>query len=686
MNAESSRSHGHKFQAGLYVMMCLYVLALFVVMIRARINKQKSQKAGAGALSAQYGGSFNVFLLVLTTFASVFSGYTVTGVPAEAAKRGFFSMRWISGLLAIVVGALVLYPRLRRLAVTRNYRGPTDFILDRYRSERLQLLCNACACVPQMFYLAVQLVSFGTLLESITLGSIPKVAGMIIFAILMFAMEILGGMRAVVYSDAVQGILMLVGFFILSFVLAARYGSISENGPPNCSSLEFTNITSFAMLKAQGKELIPPPDCMLPIQQPLGLQLHCKPYGCVGSARPELLNHPTRPEQATYFFFVMNLLAFALNPHMIQRVYVAANDHSLKQVTIALCFAPYLTFLPGVYAGLIKAAYGPSWPLVSQTATAFSSITIELMQKSSFEYFLMSALNCSALAAVMSTADSVILGVTNILTVEVYSRWMAPVASQEQLVRFGGVVCVVMLSVGIAGGSQLEPHQFGALLTLQNGILLQIVPAFVLGLFFDASAMALTAGIVTGCLTVLVSTICGNPLFTYLDVTGAGALVNVLTLVVTQVLLYLTGYCFCTECLADGIAKELFGDPLTKDMIRTIMKDVKEPRPFLLAMSLLLLLASVPIYDSPGKPDVLLLGVPLWAVRSLFAQIAASVTLICAAWTWQAALSPARAVTLDTAELSSVTEKEHENQVQSLPHLLPTGDDVPDTLPDKPQV
>jgi Na+/proline symporter len=37
-------------------------------------------------------------------FASLFSGYTVIGVPNEAFKLGGFSIRWIPSLMAIVTG------------------------------------------------------------------------------------------------------------------------------------------------------------------------------------------------------------------------------------------------------------------------------------------------------------------------------------------------------------------------------------------------------------------------------------------------------------------------------------------------------------------------------------------------------------------------------------------------------
>ena len=54
----------------------------------------------------------------------------MTGIPNEAFSKGFVSVRWVGATLVIVAGMLLLYPRLRRLAVERKYESPMDFITD----------------------------------------------------------------------------------------------------------------------------------------------------------------------------------------------------------------------------------------------------------------------------------------------------------------------------------------------------------------------------------------------------------------------------------------------------------------------------------------------------------------------------------------------------------------------------
>ncbi len=100
-------------------------------------------------------------MLLLTTFASVFSGYTVVGVPNEAGMNGFTAIRWIGATAFVGLGFMIIFPRLRRISMVREYTSPGDFVFDRYRSKTVRLICTLCLCVPQILYITVQLHALG---------------------------------------------------------------------------------------------------------------------------------------------------------------------------------------------------------------------------------------------------------------------------------------------------------------------------------------------------------------------------------------------------------------------------------------------------------------------------------------------------------------------------------------------
>ncbi len=146
--------------------------------------------------------NFNVFVLLLTTFASVFSGYTVVGMPNESGKIGFISIRWLSVIIMIGVSLLIIFPRLRRVSVIRAYESPGDFINDRYNSKTLCVLVTLSLCIPQLLYIAVQLYSLGSILSSFTDNQLSFYAVITVASFLILIFEFLGGMRSVAYTDA----------------------------------------------------------------------------------------------------------------------------------------------------------------------------------------------------------------------------------------------------------------------------------------------------------------------------------------------------------------------------------------------------------------------------------------------------------------------------------------------------
>ena len=169
--------------------------------------------------------TFGPIILLLTTFASVFSGYTVVGVPNEAGTNGFIAIRWITAALFVALSLLMIFPRIRRISVVRNYSSPGDFINDRFGQNKiLCCLVTLCLCVPQLLYLAVNIYSLGALLEFLTDEELPYYWITIICVILTILFEALGGMRSVAYTDTIEAAVMCFVFVAIPTVIAIDYG------------------------------------------------------------------------------------------------------------------------------------------------------------------------------------------------------------------------------------------------------------------------------------------------------------------------------------------------------------------------------------------------------------------------------------------------------------------------------
>jgi len=620
----------------LYVTVGLYLLGLVAVAKVARDRKRRAAEF-SDKVQAHFGGSYGPGLLVLTTFSTVFSGMTVTGVPQEAFDEGFVSLRWVGATAMIVCGMLALFPRLRRLAVTRGYISPIDFIADRYITRRLRLLCAICSCIPMLIYVTTQLISFAAMVEGMTLNVVPKWASMLGFVAIVLALEIIGGMNSVILTDAVQAAIMILSFLVVPVVLAIHYGNLWEMAPADCQSLVYveSNVSDPS---------IPPAECSA--HDP-----GCIAAGCIDAVRPEFYLLPTRSKTCSIIWFLLNMFAAPLQPHMIQRVYIASSESDLRIVMGAMLVAPFLAQIPGILMGLTKAAYAPSWPQAAQEATAFSAVTSQLMEYGWFEYFLVTIMTCSSLAAIMSTADSALMGASSIVSVDIYKGMVDPSASSAKVVRVAGLNSILFCAAAYGLGMFLTVSQIGEIVVFQNGMLMQMLPAFGLGIHCGVQEHAITFGIIAGLVSLVFLVAAGDPLSEYIPGVNVSVFINFLV-VAALAKLQRPEECSTREQQCQDVR---FEERITADGIRALMRSSTEPSKILLALMLGLAIVFAPWYGEPGEQQTIIFGLPQWGCIQFMGFILNFAIGMVAAYQWRPQKSDEEAVSgVQTAQSSPV--------------------------------
>jgi Na+/proline symporter len=140
-----------------------------------------------------------------TLFASLFSGYTVVGVPNEAYNLGWVSIRWIPTLMAIVAGYFGTGLRLRKASIIRNHQSPVDFITDRYQSQLLRYTIVFLQVLPTLIYLAAQVIAIKGTFNSIFELDPDATYPVILIMVLILIFEWLGGLNSVALTDSIQG-------------------------------------------------------------------------------------------------------------------------------------------------------------------------------------------------------------------------------------------------------------------------------------------------------------------------------------------------------------------------------------------------------------------------------------------------------------------------------------------------
>ena len=111
------------------------------------------------------------------------------------------------------------------------------------------------------------------------------------------------------------------------------------------------------------------------------------------------------------------------------------------------------------------------------------------MGKSVLHRWLVVLLLAAVLAALMSTADSVLLSVSSMLTKDIYHRQINKNASQAQLTLIGKsislIVVVVMASVAIYLQSLENKPTLVKLMNMKFDILMQLAPGFILSMYWQ---------------------------------------------------------------------------------------------------------------------------------------------------------------------------------------------------------
>ncbi|MGM8211375.1 sodium:solute symporter family protein [Virgibacillus sp. W0430] len=383
------------------------------------------------------GGSIGVFVLFFTFFATQYSGNTVVGYAPTAYRLGFFWLQSITFFILIVIGYMLFAPRLYVLSKKYNFITPSDFIHKRFQSKGVTILASLLMLYGLGNYLLEQIVAIGHGVSGLTGGTVPYQAAVVFFVTIMVIYGWLGGMRSVAYTDTMQGIALLFGVLILLIGSIIYFGGVSS-------------ATDYAAVMSPEKLGVPDIN------------------GVVG----------------WFSMLILVTIGAAIYPHAIQRIFAAKSELSLKRSLTGMAWMPFITsgfvFLIGIigiqaFPGLSE---GDSEQLVGMMANHIAS-------QHSFFYWAMVLLFGGIIAAIVSTADSVLLTLSSVISKDIYGRFINKEASDKKQILVGkitGVFIVIFLLI-IAW---YPPATLYRIFILKFELLIQIAPAFIIGLYWKS--------------------------------------------------------------------------------------------------------------------------------------------------------------------------------------------------------
>jgi len=204
----------------------LPLLAYLVLIAGLSVFAMRKQRQG-NFLTEYFLGSRSMggFVLAMTITSTYISASSFIGGPGAAYKYG---LGWV--LLAMIqVPAVwlslgVLGKKFAILARRYNAVTLNDMLYGRYGSTLLIWLSSISLLVAFVGAMTVQFIGGARLLE--TAAGIPYDTGLLIFGGTIALYTAFGGFRASVLNDAMQGLVMLVGTFLLLFAIIHQAGGL----------------------------------------------------------------------------------------------------------------------------------------------------------------------------------------------------------------------------------------------------------------------------------------------------------------------------------------------------------------------------------------------------------------------------------------------------------------------------
>lgn len=190
------------------------------------------------------GKGIGLLALTFAALASTFSSFTFLGGPSLLYISGLGAMMFtLPATVTNALSAWVLAKRLRLVAEIRPVLTLPDVVRIRYDSRAAQGLTAVAILLGVVGYMATQVAGLGVVMDSVF--GVGQDWGIWIGTAVVLAYAVTGGIKAGIYTDLAQGVLMagasvLVFFFVLESgdgltgisrsILAAEPGFLSPWG------------------------------------------------------------------------------------------------------------------------------------------------------------------------------------------------------------------------------------------------------------------------------------------------------------------------------------------------------------------------------------------------------------------------------------------------------------------------
>ena len=507
-----------------------YIMAVFVLAWAAnRLLKERS------FLSEYFLGSrsLGVWAFALTFAATSASGGSFTGFPSKIYSHGWVLALWIGSYMVVPICMMGLIgKRINQVARISGAITVPDVLRDRFQSPAFGLMATALIVFFMAFNLVAQCKAgsliLKTLLEGVdtfqqlalSLGAVVGDSGycagvdpqyllcLMVFGLVVVVYTAYGGFHAVVWTDVMQGVVMVVGVVIMLPLALYQVGGLEKATkdmaqmlPPERGTATLRTadgayvVPAGAWLQTEGRVLRTAAAAVIPaagavegvavleiatpheVERLLGESGRFAEHAIVqvediataphayGSDAPGSYVSgpgPSRgaadgflPLSLAVSFFFMWAIAGTGQPSNFVRLMAFDSARTLRFSIATVAVHYSLIYFPLIIIFCCARILLPG--MEAESDRIMPAMVVFLTDNAGVAW-LGGLLVAAPFAAVMSTVDSFLLMISSALVRDVYQRNVRPEVSEEKLRKLS-YLCTVCIGVGAVVAS-VNPPQF----------------------------------------------------------------------------------------------------------------------------------------------------------------------------------------------------------------------------------
>jgi SSS family solute:Na+ symporter len=174
------------------------------------------------------GRSVHPVVMALSYGATFISTSAIVGFGGAAALFGM-GLLWLTFLnifVGIIIAFIVFGKRTRKMGHSLDAHTFPELLGKRFNSSFIQGFSGLVIFFFMPLYAAAVLIGAGRFIETTFAPNVNFTVGLLIYTLIVCAYVMAGGLKGVMYTDALQGAIMFVGMVILLVFTYAKLGGV----------------------------------------------------------------------------------------------------------------------------------------------------------------------------------------------------------------------------------------------------------------------------------------------------------------------------------------------------------------------------------------------------------------------------------------------------------------------------